>query len=195
VLSIKQPAGLIFHGPKQLQVHVQVQKGSTPSAEPLSVPWDDRGEGRLSEEYLLRGCQYIHTVNSTKYRKTWRGKSNHGETKETLALDPESKPADFFENIWQSEQEINDLHRAHIQQGSKGVDLEQLLTAFSPGETVLCKLRCKAIINTPSSLRDLIGECMVVITQLDGETPQLRQRRIYYLQVLCAAVLVSGQAH
>ncbi len=130
-LSINTPSGLMFHCPKQLHVHVQVQKGSKPSAEALLMPWEDCSESRLSEEYLLKGCKYIHTVNSTKYPKTWRGKSLHGETKETLALDPESKPTDFFENIWRSEQEIRDLHRTHIQPGSQGVDLEQLLVAFS----------------------------------------------------------------
>ncbi len=153
------------------------------------MPWDDCDESRLSEDYLFRGCQYNRTKHSTKYRKTWRGASNQGEKEETLVLDPESKPADFFENILQSEQEVKDLHRAHIQQGSQGADLEQLLKILSPEEKVLCNLRCKAIINTPSSLRDLIGECMVVITQLDGETPELRRRRIYYLQVQRATAL------
>lgn len=165
--------GLIFHGPKQRQVLVRVHQTSTATGAALPIPWDGDGENRLDEEYLLSGGKYKHVAES---------KTENPSKKETLALDPQSKPADFFENIWQSEDEIKSLHRAHIQQGSQVEDVEDILS-FDPDEKILCKLRCKAIINTPSASRDLVGKCTVIVTQLGGATSELRQRRIYYLQV------------
>ncbi len=88
--------GILFHGPKELNVRVDVGKDSTAQGELLPAPWS--ADGHFSELYLTRGCKFEEHIS----------KASSGDTKDsedTKVLKDASKLGTYIQNLTESDQE------------------------------------------------------------------------------------------
>ena len=162
------PETTLFHGSKEYNLRVDIAQESTADGDQLPSAWDERGQ--VSEVFLTKECKYLETEVNKKINQR--------------SPDPTTKPVAYFQDILEAGQEIRRIHNSHITSQSGMVYLEDIISKLGPEEKILCKIDGKAIINTPSTSNDLIGDCAIVISErmpTDSRTPD---RRIYFFQVL-----------
>ncbi len=164
----------MFHGPMDMNVRVDVSKDSTSNGELLPAPWNEHGQ--VSELYLTRGCKYEEHVS-----KVTGGKSEFETVK---GLKDPAKLGTYIENLAQSDQEMKRLHASHIPQESKTISFESIMQRMGPGESIVAKVACKALINAPATGYDIVSDLVVVMTQIKSDAvPGGHQRRVYFFHV------------
>ena len=177
--KLEQKEVTVNHGPAPFREPIDItKKYSDKWEEPLPEPWE-RGPGqcqektKITEKHLVMGAEFCQQV----YRSDSLGK------RVTLVdkMTEENKPADLFEDIRAAEDEVYRLHDLHTQKASSRVDWDTLLNEIAPSEKLINLLHCKAILNTPSTGKDIVGDCVLVMTALSSGPNLLR--RIYFLQV------------
>ena len=146
---------VMFHGPKDLNVRVDVSKDSTAQGELLPAPWGV--DGQVSELYLLRGGKY------EEYKKK-TGANSEIETIKVLR-DP-AKLGSYIENLTQADRELKRLHASHIPQESKTLSFESIMQRMGSDETIVAKVACKALINAPATGYDIVSDLVVVMTRI-----------------------------
>ena len=168
--SNQEHDAILFHGRKEQNVLVDFGNNSTLKGEPLSSPW--AADGHLSDAYLTKGCTYV--AHAQKIR------GNTVESETVTSIKDTNKPVAYFENLLQTDLELKQLHYSHIPRDTKTLDFDAIAKRLGPNETVLAKIMCKAIVNAPSTGYDVIGDCLLVMTQIALEAPK---RRLYFFQV------------
>ena len=165
---------VVFHGPKEMNVRVDVSKDSTAQGELLPAPWSP--DGQVSELYLLRGCKYEEHVSKSA------GSKSELETIKVLK-DP-AKLGTYIDNLTQSDQELKRLHASHIPQESKTLSFETIMQRMGPDETIVAKVKCKALINAPATGYDIVSDLVLVMTRIKSDAaPGGYQRRVYFFHV------------
>ena len=107
----------------------------------------------------------------------------------TVAGDAADDPAQRIQRAAEADEDARRVHHAHMHCGSVGERFQALLDRMGggKGETVLCDLACKGIVNVTSLGNDLVGDCRIVLTEVRREERTFR--RIYLYQVGSAASL------
>jgi hypothetical protein len=169
-----QSPEVLFHGPKDLNVHVDVANDSTAQGELLPAPWSDNGQ--LSDLHLLRGCKFEETV--------WKISGKETESKTTKVLNDKEKLGTYIQNLKESDQELKRLHASHILHESKRVSIASILQRVGPDEIVIGEVACKALINAPATGYDIVSDLVVVMTRIKSEFAiEGCRRRVYFFQV------------
>jgi hypothetical protein len=165
---------VLFHGPKDENVRVDVGQDSTSQGELVSAPWS--ADGKVSDLYMMKGGKYEE--NSVKIV------GNKVELQSTKALNDFGKLGSYIENLVESDQELKRLHALHIVKESKTVNFESILQKMGPDETLVGKVACKALINAPSTGYDIVSDLVLVMTRIKSDAiPGGYQRRLYFFHV------------
>ena len=165
---------ILFHGPKELNVHVDVANDSTAQGELLPAPWSD--DGQLSDLHLLRAGKFEENV--------WKISVKGNESKTTKILNDKERLGTYIQNLKESDQEMKRLHASHILQESNGVSIASILKRVGPEEIVVGDVACKALINAPATCYDIVSDLVVVMTRIKSEFAlEGCRRRVYFFQV------------
>ncbi len=165
---------VLFHGPKEQNVRVDVGHDSTAQGELLPAPWST--DGNVSELYLIKGCKF------EEYTSKNSGGKSESEIVKVLS-DPE-KLGTYIENLTESDKELKRLHASHIPKESKAIDFDFILKKMGPDETLVAKVECKALINAPATGYDIVSDLVVILTRIKSDTaPGGYQRRVYFFHV------------
>jgi hypothetical protein len=183
--TVESPV-VLSHGAKEQNMKVLVCQPSTKLGQDIPPAWNE--EGKMSDVYLTKACSYDELAVNGKL-KTEKFMNTTTETvtadgTRVSTLSDEKKPRAYFERLLESDQELKKLHASHIHRESKAVSFEAIAQTFGPTETVLRKIMCKAIINTPSTGYDVIGDSWLVMTEVKTGDTANKLRRIYFFQVL-----------
>jgi hypothetical protein len=169
---------VLFHGPKELNVRVDVGNNSTAHGELLPAPWS--ADGKISELYLMRGGKFIERVS-----KISGGKSEFETVKDLKGTE---KLGTYVQDLMLSDQELKRLHASHIPKESKAINFESVLHTMgldkSCEEILVKKIACKALINSPATGYDIVGDLVVAMTKTKSDAvPGGYQRRMYFFHV------------
>ncbi len=169
---------VLFHGPKEMNVRVDVGKDSTIHGELLPAPWDMNG--KISEQYLMKGGKFEeHSLKQS-------GVKSEFET--VKVLKDSKKLGTYIENLTESDQELKQLHALHIPAESKSIGFDSILQSMgshdSCQETLVKKVACKALINAPATGYDIVGDLVVAVTRIKSDAgPGGYQRRVHFFHV------------
>lgn len=168
--------GILFHGPKELNVRVDICKDSTTQGESLPPPWGS--DGQVSELYLTKGCKFEEYTS-----KTSDGKSKSETVK---VLKDTAKLGSYIPNLTETDQGLKRLHTSHVPHESKSISFESIMQKLGPEEIVVAKVACKALINAPATGYDVVSDLVVVMTRIKSDiAPGGYQRRVYFFHVRC----------
>ena len=169
---------VLFHGPKERNIRVDVGNDSTTQGKLLPAPW--RADGNISELYLLRGGKYDSKKSEHDLNKS--------ESETAKFLKDTAELGTYVQNLTETNKELKRLHVSHIPAESRSINFDSILQAMSSDEsckeTVVKKVACKALINAPATGYDIIGDIDVVMTKMKSEAaPGVYQRRVYFFHV------------
>lgn len=161
----------LFHGQNELKSKIGVLLPSTAVGGKLPDPWDK--SGCISEDYMANGCSYAEATTNAVGPKTKKVVT-------TFGVKDSSQFAEYFDSFTDADKALRQIHASHAQSGTPDSDLKSLARNFT-GETLISAIECKAIINMPSTGRDVVGKSVLALTQFrQGEKTY---RRLYILMV------------
>mmetsp|Transcript_59972 Transcript_59972/g.123102 ORF Transcript_59972/g.123102 Transcript_59972/m.123102 type:complete len:604 (+) Transcript_59972:239-2050(+) len=131
---------------------IDVHREATATGESLPAAWTD--DGMLREEHVVK--------------KGMVAFSNIAEQDHALELS----------RIIGCDREAEQLHRARVPHEMEPCDMQDMLGA---DEEVLCHLRCLGFHGVPSTQREIVGNCSLVLTRA-GRGAAEGYRRIYFFQ-------------
>lgn len=177
---------VLSHGTKEQNVKIRVCQKSTPKGEFIPPAWTE--EGKVSDTYLTLACKYeeknlsltAKAENKVLQKDTLTAKI---EGSKTSTLTDSNKPVEYFARLLESDQELKNLHDFHIHRESKSMNFDAIAKTLGPDESVVRRIMCKAIINTPSMGLDVVGDCWLIMTEIPSPDRASKLRRIYFFQV------------
>ena len=182
---------VLFHGPMEMNVRVDVGNDSTNQGELLPAPWGV--DGKISELYLMKGGRFEQHVSKQS------GSSGKPESETVKVLKDTKTLGTYVQNLTESDQELKRLHALRIPKESKAINFDSILKSMGLdegcNETLIKKVACKALINSPATGYDIVGDLVVAVTRIKSDVASGGyQRRVYFFHVSHSVVILHLQS-